>query len=92
LLQNQYTYTYIAQVPATGNPNVYGADNYGVNQYSCAETDQICTTGGPAAPNTGFLASSNPVILGGIFLTAALVVAVVVYAILSKTKRTKAVK
>ena len=92
MLQNQYTYKYIAQAPGSGNPNAYGTDNYGANAYSCAETDQLCISGGPAAPNTGFMASSKPVLLGGIFITAALVVAVVVYVILSKTKRTKAAK
>ena len=90
LLQNQYTYKYLAQ--ASGDPGVYGSDTYGSNAYSCAQTDQLCTTGGPSAPNTGFLATSNPVMLGGIFITAALVVAVVVYAIIAKTKRAKAVK
>lgn len=90
MLQNQYTYKYLAQAP--GNPNAYGADNYGANEYSCAETDQVCLTGGPTAPNTGFLASSNPVMLSGVFIGAALVVAVVVYFALSKMKKSKAVK
>ena len=89
MLQNQYTYKYIAQIPATGNPDAYGSNAYGAKQYSCASTDQICISGGPSAPNTGFLATSNPVLLGGIFITAALVVAVIVYAIISKTKRSK---
>jgi hypothetical protein len=92
LLQNQYTYKYIAQVPGSGSPSSYGIETYGGGQYSCSSTDQICITGGPGAPNTGFLATSNPVMLGGIFITAALVIAVVVYAIFSKTKRNKAVK
>jgi hypothetical protein len=91
LLQNQYTYKYIAQAP-TGNPDVYGADNYGANAYSCAQTDQVCLAGGPSAPNTGLMSSSNPVFMGGIFITAVLVVAVVAYAIFAKVKRTKAGK
>jgi len=91
LFQNQYTYKYIAQAP-TGNPSVYGADNYGGGAYSCAQTDQVCLTGGPGVPNTGLLASSNPVFLGGIFITAALVVAVIVYAVFTKFKHSKAAK
>ena len=88
--QNQNSYTYIAQIPEIGNPNPYSSDAYGANTYSCASTDQVCTTGVPSAPNTGFMASSNPVLLGGIFITAALVVVVVVYAILAKSKQNKA--
>jgi hypothetical protein len=92
LLQNQYTYKYLAQAPTTGNPGVYGSDTYGNNAYSCAEMDQLCVTGGPGAPNTGFLTTANPVFLGGIFITAALVVAVIVYAVFAKAKRAKAAK
>ena len=92
MLQNQYTYKYIAQAPTTGNPGVYGSDTYGGDAYSCAQTDQLCTSGGPGAPNTGFMSSSNPVFLGGIFITAALVVAVVIYAVFAKAKKAKAVK
>jgi hypothetical protein len=91
LLQNQYTYKYIAQTP-TGNPDVYGSDAYGSSAYSCAATDQVCLTGGPTAPNTGFASSSNPVFMGGIFITAILVVAVIAYAIFAKVKRVKAGK
>jgi len=86
LLENQYTYKYIAQ--ATGNPNAYGTDSYGANEYSCAAEDQLCLTGGPSAPNTGFFASSNPVMLSGVFIGAAIVVAVIVYAVLRKIKKT----
>jgi len=92
LLENQYTYKYLAQAAGSGNPGGYGTDSYGASQYSCVDTDQVCLAGGPSAPNTGFLASSNPVFLGGIFITAALIVAVVVYAVLSRTKRSKAAK
>lgn len=91
MLQNQYTYKYIAQA-TSGDPGVYGTDAYGSSAYSCAETDQLCLTGGPGAPNTGFMSSANPVFLGGIFITAALVVAVIVYAVFTKVKRAKAVK
>ena len=91
MLQNQYTYKYLAQTPPS-TLDAYGGDVYGASTYSCASTDQICQTGGPGAPNTGFLAASNPVLLGGIFITAALIVVVVVYAIFSKTKRNKAAK
>ncbi len=87
MLQNQYTYKYIAQ-----SADAYGADAYGANGYSCADNDAICQTGGPGAPNTGFLVSSNPVLVGGIFVTAALVITVVVYAILRKVKQPKASK
>lgn len=90
MLKNQYTYKYLAQAP--GDSNTYGADNYGVSAYSCESTDQICLAGGPSAPNTGFMASSSPILLGGIFVTTALVIAVVVYAILLKIKRSKTVK
>lgn len=92
LLQNQYTYKYVAQVPGSGSTSGYGTDTYNGGQYSCSSTDQVCLTGGPSAPNTGFLATSSPVMLGGIFITAALVVAVVVYAIFSKSKKNKTVK
>lgn len=54
LLQNQYTYIYIAQVPGSGSPNAYGTDTYSGSQYSCSSTNQICLAGGPGAPNTGF--------------------------------------
>jgi hypothetical protein len=89
LLQNQYTYKYIAQSRST---DTYGSDAYGAQEYSCANNDQICLAGGPGAPNTGFLVSSNPVLVGGIFITAALVITVVVYAILRKVKQPKAGK
>jgi hypothetical protein len=90
LLQNQYTYKYIAQTPRSAD--TYGSDAYSANEYSCASNDQICLTGGPGAPNTGFLVSSNPVLMGGIFITAALVITVVVYAILRKVKQPKVTK
>ena len=90
MLQNQYTYKYLAQVP--GDSGAYGTESYGTSEYSCAATDQVCVTGGPGAPNTGFLATSNPVVLGSVFVAAALIVAIIVYAIFSKIKRSKAVK
>ena len=92
MLQNQYTYKYLAQTPTSGYSDSYGSDNYGTSAYSCASTDQVCLAGGPSAPNTGFYASTNPVLLGSLFITIAIVIAVVVYAILSKTKRSKGAK
>jgi hypothetical protein len=92
LLQNQYTYKYIAQAPVQDS-GVYGSDAYGSDTYSCtAPTAAECTTSAPGAPNTGFLQTANPVFLGGMFITAALVVTVIVYAILRKVKQPKAVK
>ncbi|MDB5162496.1 MAG: hypothetical protein JWN28_103 [Candidatus Saccharibacteria bacterium] len=87
MFQNQYTYKYIAQAPTA-----YGSDAYGSGTYSCASTDAICLAGIPGAPNTGFLVSSNPVFMGGIFITAALVITVIVYAIIRKVKQPKAAK
>lgn len=81
---NTYTYKYIAQTP-----DVYGATTYGDQAYSCNNSDPICLAGGPSAPNTGFVAT-NPFVVGGMFVTVALVVTVIVYAILKKVKRTKA--
>jgi hypothetical protein len=92
LLQNQYTYKYIAQAPTSGAPEVYGSDVYGANSYSCAANDQICLAGVPGAPNTGFLVSSNPVFMGGVFITAILVITVIAYAIIRKVKQPKAQK
>ena len=92
LLENQYTYKYVAQAPTVISPDAYGTDVYGANSYSCASTDAVCLAGGPTAPNTGFMASSNPVFMGGIFITAVLVVAVVVYALFAKAKKVKAAK
>jgi len=90
LLENQYTYKYIAQAP--NQADAYGANTYGANTYSCASTDAVCLAGGPTAPNTGLMGSSNPVFMGGIFITAVLVVAVVTYAIFAKVKKAKAAK
>jgi hypothetical protein len=87
LLGTEYTYKYIAQ-----SSGAYGSDVYGAGTYSCASNDTVCQAGGPGAPNTGFLASSNPVLIGGVFITVALVVTVVVYAIIRKVNRSKAQK
>jgi hypothetical protein len=87
LLGSEYTYKYIAQAAGT-----YGSDIYGAQPYSCAANDTVCQAGGPGAPNTGFLASSNPVLVGGIFVTVALIVTVVVYAVIRKVNRAKAQK
>ena len=92
LLENQYTYKYIAQAPTVISTDAYGSDAYGANSYSCASTDAVCLAGGPTAPNTGLMASSNPVFMGGIFITAVLVVAVIAYALLTKAKHAKAGK
>ena len=89
MFEAQYTYKYIAQ---SRSSDTYGSNSYGSDEYSCADNDQICLTGGPGAPNTGFLATSNPVLIGGIFITAALVVTVIAYAIIRKVKSTKAAK
>jgi hypothetical protein len=92
LLQNQYTYKYLAQAPIQDS-GAYGTDAYGSDTYSCTTpTDVRCTTTAPSAPNTGFLQSANPVYIGGIFITAALIVTVIVYAILRKVKQPKAAK
>ncbi len=87
MLGSEYTYKYTAQAAGT-----YGSDIYGAQTYSCAAGDTVCLAGGPGAPNTGFLASSNPALVGGIFVTVALVVTVVVYAIVRKMNRAKAQK
>lgn len=87
MLGSEYTYTYVAQSAGT-----YGSDVYGTQTYSCASNDTVCQAGGPGAPNTGFVASSNPVLVGGIFIAAALVVTVVTYAIIRKVNRAKAQK
>ena len=92
MLQNQYTYKYLAQAP-TQDSGAYGTDAYGSDSYSCTSpTAAACTTSAPGAPNTGFLQSANPVFLGGMFITAALIVTVIVYAILRKVKQPKATR
>ena len=92
MLEAQYTYKYIAQATVDGSPSAYGTDAYGSQAYSCSNADTVCLSGGPGAPNTGFLANSNPVLIGGIFVTAALVITVIAYAILRKVHRTKVQK
>lgn len=92
MLNTQYTYKYIAQATGVGSSDAYGSDLYGAQAYSCANNETICQTGGPAAPNTGFFTTSNPVFIGGVFITAALVLTVVAYAILRKVKQPKASK
>jgi hypothetical protein len=92
LLEQTYTYKYLAQATELGSPDAYGSDAYGQNAYSCAASDLVCQTEAPGAPNTGFLATSNPVVMGGIVVTVALVVTIVAYAIIRKVKHTKAVK
>lgn len=87
MLGSEYTYKYVAQSAGT-----YGTSTYGSQTYSCAANDAVCQAGGPGAPNTGFLASSNPVLVGGIFVAVALVVTAVVYVIIRKVNRAKAQK
>jgi len=90
LLENQYTYKYVAQAP--NQADAYGANAYGANSFSCASTDAVCLAGGPTAPNTGLMASSNPVFMGGIFITAVLIVAIIAYGLFTKAKHAKAGK
>ena len=87
MLGSEYTYKYIAQ-----SAGAYGSSTYGTQTYSCATGDAVCLAGGPGAPNTGFVASSNPVLVGGVFVAVALIVTVVVYAIIRKVNRAKAQK
>ncbi len=87
MLGSEYTYKYIAQ-----SSGAYGSDVYGAQTYSCASNDTVCQAGGPGAPNTGFLGSTNPALVGGAFVAVALVVTVVVYAIIRKVNRSKAQK
>ena len=92
MLEAQYTYKYVAQGTEFGSPSPYITDAYGSQAYSCAGDQALCIAGGPDAPNTGFLATANPILIGGIFITAALVITVIAYAILRKVKQTKAQK
>ena len=92
MLETQYTYKYLAQATEYGSPGAYGSDAYGEQAYSCADNDVVCQTEAPGAPNTGFLATSNPVMMGGIVITVALVVTVIAYAVIRKVKSSKAVK
>lgn len=83
----EYTYKYVAQ-----SSGAYGTDAYNEQTYSCSSSDTLCQSGGPGAPNTGFLASSNPMLIGGVFITVALVVTVAVYVIMKKVNRSKVQK